>query len=496
MCPSPPDSPAAADAGSPDVPEGVLQGPAGLERARRFLSARSFPGSDAPTEGPEVPGHVGLEPERFVLRVDERWRPVARLPLTEVVAAVDRAVEGEAALKARDPEDSAARFDLAHGGSVTFEPGGQIEHSTAVHPGASAAIDDVRGLAALFERAFDAPPNRAPGLRLLSLGLDPWFTTDDVPQQLRAPRYESMAAYLAKRSPAGAWMMRCSCTLQVNLDQGGAQVLEDRYALANLLSPAFVTSFSTSPELPGTERVHCRRARVWQTLDPTRSGFPSGFLTATDRRPGTAAAAYAEAALDADVLLIPSRAAGHHVAGEPGFNLRDWILNGHPDAGFPTEGDLATHLTTLFFEVRSRGFYELRAIDALPDCWRPAAVVFACGLLLDPTARGQALEYLEPTRPGLLEDWRRAAREGWAWTENGERTARLWGWALEGAARLDREFLREDHLREAHQFHERFVARRRAPADEFREALSRGPEAASRWAASLGCGEERGHALV
>lgn len=465
------------------------------------MAARAFPASGSSAASPEVSGHVGLEPERFVLRVDDQGRPTARLPLADVIATVDRAAEGEAVLRPRDPADASARFDLAHGGSVTFEPGGQIEHSTAVHPSASAAIDDVRGLAALLERAFDAVPNRAPGLRLLSLGLDPWFQPDDVPQQLRAPRYESMAAYLAKRSPAGAWMMRCSCTLQVNLDQGDAQVLEDRYALANLLSPAFVTSFSTSPELPGTElshkeRVHCRRARVWQTLDPTRSGFPAGFLNATDRRPGTAAAAYAEAALDADVLLIPSRSKGHHVAGEPGFALRDWIEQGHPDAGFPTEADLETHLTTLFFEVRSRGFYELRAIDALPDCWRPAAVTFACGLLLDATAREQALEYLEPTRRGLLDDWHRAAREGWSWTENAERTARLWGWALEGAARLDRGFLREEHLREAHQFHERFVAQRRAPADEFREALSRGPEAASRWAASLGCGEERGHAIV
>lgn len=496
MCPCPPDPPAPATAGSRTPSPEELRGAAGVERARKFLAARAFPTSGSPTAGPEVAGHVGLEPERFVLRVDDRGRPTARLPLADVIATVERAAESEDVLEPRDPADPSARFDLAHGGSVTFEPGGQIEHSTAVHPSASAAIDDVRGLAALLERAFDAPPNRAPGLRLLSLGLDPWFQPDDVPQQLRAPRYESMAAYLAKRSPAGAWMMRCSCTLQVNLDQGDAQVLEDRYALANLLSPAFVTSFSTSPELPGTGRVHCRRARVWQTLDPTRSGFPTGFLNATDRRPGTAASAYAEAALDADVLLIPSRSKGHHVAGDPGFALRDWIENGHPDAGFPSEADLETHLTTLFFEVRSRGFYELRAIDALPDCWRPAAVTFACGLLLDATAREQALEYLEPTRRGLLEDWHRAALEGWSWAENAERTARLWGWALEGAARLDRGFLREDHLREAHQFHERFVARRAAPADEFREALSRGPEAASRWAASLGCGEERGHALV
>lgn len=484
-----------------DPGELPLQGPAGVERARELLIQHSFPATGGPeltgsqADQPEPLGQVGLEPERFVLRVGEAGVPLERLPLAEVVATVDRAAKEESVLAPRDPESAAPRFDLAHGGSVTFEPGGQIEHSTAVHPSASAAIDDVRQLAALLERSFAAAPGQAPGLRLLSLGLDPWFSPDQVPQQLHAPRYESMAAYLAKHSKYGAWMMRCSCTLQVNLDQHTGQVLEDRYALASLLSPALVMSFSTSPELPGEDPMHCRRAQVWQHLDPTRTGFPKGFLEATDRSPGTAAAAYAEAGLDADVLLLKLRD-GSTIAGTPGFRLRDWIEQGHPDAGHPTAADVAAHATTLFFEVRSRGFYELRAMDALPDCWRPAAVAFTCGLLLDAKARTSALELLEPHRRDLDRDWRRAAREGWAWSAGAERTQQLWNLALEGAGRLDREFLREEHLLEARAFHERFSSRERSPADEFREALAAGPEAASRWAASLGCGEEQGHAVV
>ena len=81
MCPCPPDSPAQPSAGSPDASEGELRGAAGLDRARAFLGQRAFPASASATGEAEAAGHVGLEPERFVLRVDDQGRPTARLPL-------------------------------------------------------------------------------------------------------------------------------------------------------------------------------------------------------------------------------------------------------------------------------------------------------------------------------------------------------------------------------------------------------------------------------
>lgn len=427
---------------------------------------------------------VGLEPERFVVHHDSTGRPTGRMPLAGpdgVLAAIDaHAATADAAslLLPRDPSRVPPMVELRHGGSLTFEPGAQIEHSTAVHPTASAALDDVRRVVAELEEVFDERR-----VALVSLGLDPWSTSDDVPQQLDAPRYRAMAAYFDRIGPSGRSMMRLSCSLQVNLDLGHGVDRAERWLLANLLSPVLVASFSTSPELPGEARFHCRRARVWQTIDPTRTGFPAGLLTGAENDP---AEQYAQAVLDADVLLF--RTAEGAEPGTPGFSFRNWIEQGHPDHGFPGLDDLDYHLTTVFFEVRARGFLELRGIDALPYCWRPAAVAFLAGLLYDARARGLALERLEGRRADLLERWHAAAALGFQAPGLREDSDFLWGVALDGAARLGDDYLRPAHLAEARAFAERFPFAGRAPADELREMRAEGPAAELRWAMGSSCG--------
>jgi glutamate--cysteine ligase len=317
-------------------------------------------------------------------------------------------------------------------------------------------------------------------VRLFSLGIDPWHTPRDVPQQLRAPRYHAMERYLGARSEHGAWMMRNSCSLQVNLDLGVEAVRAERYLVANLLSPLLVALFSTSPEAPGESRRHSRRARVWQELDPTRSGFPRGLVEGR----GTPLEQYTEAALGADVLLV--RTQGGAEAGRPGWRFADWLEHGHPTLGRPTADDLVYHLSTLFLEVRVRGFHELRGIDALPPCWRAAAVVFVCGLLYDDAALERARAELSGWRSDLPRRWRRAGEVGLLDDELFAAGRRLFALALDGAERLGDTFVNPEHRADAADFAEHFTGRRRAPADELREVLG-DPRSAVAWALGAGC---------
>ena len=48
------------------------------------------------------------------------------------------------------------------------------------------------------------------------------------------------------------------------------------------------------------------------------------------------------------------------------LSFADWIIGGH-ELGWPTEEDLAYHLTTLFPPIRPRGWLELRMVDSLPS---------------------------------------------------------------------------------------------------------------------------------
>ncbi len=453
-----------------------------LGRALARVETRAFLDPADPRASPATRA-VGLEQERFIVRLAAGGTPGARLHLEgpDGVAArvLARARGGDDLLLLPDPDRYPPVVDLVGGGNVSFEPGGQIEHSTRVHAGASSALADLRAVVHKLEQVFE------PELfRLVAVGIDPWHTPRDVAQQLDAPRYRAMEHFFAKRGPAGAYMMRLSCSLQVNLDQGVGSTLDERWQLANLLSPALTALFTTSPgEMDGSHWAS-RRARVWQTIDPTRAALPRAFVDHPEWSPGRQ---YAEAVLDADVMLV-RRGPKDALTGSPGWRFRDWIADGHGELGFPTADDLDYHLTTVFFDVRARGFFEMRAVDALPYCFRPAPVAFLCGLLYDDRARSGALERLAPRRARVVDQYERAARFGLRDAEIHADARALFALALEGAARLGPEFLEPADLAAAESFGERFVERRRAPGDEFAEAVARGPAHALAWAMSSSCG--------
>lgn len=423
-----------------------------------------------------TPGRIGLEPELFAIRRDEAGRPVGRVPLTRpdgsgVLEIVD-ALGAEAPRIGRRHGLSPGpwEFRLAGGGRITFEPGGQVEHSTAVHTTGAGALADVDRTIGSLKKAF-----RDRGAVLASVGTDLWHSVDDVPQQLEAGRYVAQADYYERRGRWGAVMMRHTASLQLNLDLGPEGVWQERWLLANLLSPLITATFSSSPG----DGVACLRARAWQELDPTRSGFSRLLLEGNGDDPR---AEWAEAALEADVMLF--RLGEHRwLTGHPGYRFVDWIREGRDSVGWPTGEDLDYHLTTLFFEVRPRGFLELRGGEALPDPWRAAEVALITAAVYDQSARERILATLTPVRPRLDELWRRAAADGLADAELAELAGRVWPAALEATGRLE-GYLGADAVRAAGEFLERYTARGENPGDELRRLYAEDPALALAWASS------------
>jgi glutamate--cysteine ligase len=294
-----------------------------------------------------------------------------------------------------------------------------------------------------------------------------------VPQQLTGPRYPAMAAYLARRGPYGAVMMRDSCALQVNLDLGPPGERAERWLVANLVAPLACATFAASP----AEGAVSGRALAWQRLDPTRTGFPAALVSGRSDDP---VEHLTGAALAADVLLV--RRAGRWVSGRPGWRFADWLRAPHPDHGAPTEDDLRYHLTTLFTEVRPRGFLELRSVDALPVGLRDAPVLLLAGAIDDATARARIRAVLEPYRARLPGLWCRAATVGVADPAVCALAVEVWSSALQGAARFQPGRLPPGALTRTEAFLDRFTLRGRCPADELRAALADGPPAALAWA--------------
>lgn len=443
------------------------------DEARRRAGLIAFP---EPSGAAAVMG-VGLEPELFPIVVGPAGEPHERLVLTRpnglgVVQVVDGlAFAGGEILPRVGRPPHAFYYPLANGGRLTFEPGAQVEHSTAVQPSAAAALADVEHIVGLLRRGF-----RADNVRLAAVGLDVWHDVDEVPQQLRAGRYTAQAAYYRQRGHWGAVMMRHTASLQINLDLGPEGVWQERWLVANLISPMLTAIFACSP---GPDAVSSR-ARAWQQLDPTRSGFPKLLSNGPGDDPR---AEWADAALNADVMLI--RAGDEHfVPGSPGIRFIDWINHGNTRYGWPTLDDLDYHLTTLFFEVRARGFLELRAGEGVPDELRPAQVVLASAVLYDDRARSEAIALLADHRAGLDELWCRAATHGVHDNELKSLACRLWEIALAGAERLPRDWIGAENLAATRAFIDAFTTRRRVPADRLSELMEEDPARALAWACS------------
>ena len=409
----------------------------------------------------------GVEVEAFPLIVDHR-EPAGRLRLHEghpsVVDIISEVAAEQRVLLPRLEDE--LTFPTNAGGRITFEPGGQIEHSTA--PSGSTA-DVVGESAAVWGPLRDVFWSR--GVCLVSLGIDLWNDVVTIPQQRAAGRYRAMDIYFAARGPSGATMMRNTCSVQVNLDAGEGDTRRERWLGANLLSPLLTAMFASSPG-PG---IRSLRAQVWQQLDPTRTGFP-GWADGDDADPIKDTVT---SALAADVMFITR--GGITNPGRPDWAFADWLRDGDPTAGPPTRKDLETHLTTLFTEVRPRdGVLELRGIDGLPQRWWHVPLVVAAALLYDPISRSRLLDLLSPLASRLTAVWHRAAVVGLADPELARLAMAVADLAVDAARRDTTRFDPID-VASTEAFLEEFTLHGLSPADILLTKLT-DPAAALAWA--------------
>ncbi|MFD1214854.1 glutamate-cysteine ligase family protein, partial [Arthrobacter sp. GCM10027362] len=303
-------------------------------------------------------GAVGIEIERIVHDASDHALPVP----------VDRV------------RDAVAGAGLPGGGAISFEPGGQLELSSACAPDLPGLIGAVRQDLAVID-----PLVARQGLCFDGLALD----AVRVPRRtLDHPRYAAMQRHFDRSGPAGRTMMCSTASLQVSLeagpDQAGPGGAVSRWHRLHALLPVLVAMFANSPFHKGTPSGwKSTRQRIWLDTDRTRTAPVPG--------PAEPREAWARYALDALVLCI--RGEGRCWDAPAGLRMRDWLRGGGPRPA--TRADLDYHLTTLFPPVRPRGFLELRVIDAQAggDWEVPAAVVTA--LVDDARAADRAAEACE-----------------------------------------------------------------------------------------------------
>lgn len=295
-----------------------------------------------------------------------------------------------------DPADFAAldATFLPAGGRITFEPGGQVELSTAPFASVGEAIRATRSDARILFARMEAA-----GFSCQTLAVDDRRAPRRI---LSKPRYRAMDAFFSEQGPTGRWMMTNTASTQINVshDQDDPSL---RWNMLHRISPVLIAAFANSPGLDfAGRRWACLREAIWFSIDPARTRPVRTDLDPTQ--------AWLEYALAADVMFIcdegSSGATG--AALPPGMTFGQWMNDGHA-FGWPTIEDFRQHLTTLFPPVRPRGWLELRVLDALPEWIREVAVL----TVATACSTGAAHEILERV-PDTGELWLTAAREGLA----------------------------------------------------------------------------------
>lgn len=324
----------------------------------------------------------------------------------------------------------------ADGGKISYEPGGQIEISSPTCATVTFLVEFLRRTVGSLRAACDAA-----GIQLEINGLDRHCALADVPLQLLDDRYVLMDRHFAVRGEAGPRMMRQTGSLQLSMQSGG-----ERWRLLSAAAPYLLAIFANSSRYAGRDTGHASyRAHTWRTLDPVRTGLPND---AADP-----AGAYARFALDATPMFVG--------AGEFA-SFRDAIR-----AGAANESAWAVHLTTLFPEVRPRGYLELRSLDAIEVEWIGAPITLVGALAYAPGCAARALALLdEPDRVDRADLLARAGRDGMRDVSIAARAGALFELGLAGAQQLPREYVSASDLDVTRRYFERFTACGRAPCDE------------------------------
>jgi glutamate--cysteine ligase len=366
---------------------------------------------------------VGLELELIPIHKSTRARALATADkgasTSEVLSRLGRRDRWREESSGGDPPS----WNTQDGARISFEPGGQIEISTAPQPTASGVIDSTQSLVTMIRGEMSGA-----GIELLARGVDPYNDIDGVPLQLHRDRYTGMTRYFDSIGPSGVQMMRQTAALQINLERG--QDPRSRWRLLNSLAPIVVALFANSRQYAGKRTKWASyRAQLWRTLDPSRTGIVYDEPEQAER--------YLRFALDAIAMRSGKNGVGYRPfrewMTEPAVNREEWLF----------------HLSTLFPEVRPKEFFELRSVDTIEPDSLAAPVVFVSGIVYDDESAQRAIELIGVPSEKLLE---RAGQLGLADPEIRRIASRLVVIALEGGRRLGGDYLRRTHLESAYKY--------------------------------------------
>lgn len=267
---------------------------------------------------------------------------------------------------------------LRDGASITLEPGGQVELSSAPAVSALTLREDLARHKAEFDSVIN--PNE---VTWLGVGLSPYTRVDDV-ILIPKGRYGIMDAYLPPRGSHARYMMRATCSVQAAFDFSDEADAARKFLVTLSLAPIVNALFGNSAVYDGKlTGVVSYRGTVWEHMDPARSGLLGQWVHWEDFSFKT----WVEYLLDRPMMFycIADHTGKDQFIPAEGRTFRDYMAHGY-DGHFPNMDDWDMHLTSVFPDARLKKYLEVRGADCVPQALVPALPALWKGLFYDPQA--------------------------------------------------------------------------------------------------------------
>ena len=263
--------------------------------------------------------------------------------------------------------------------SFSLEPGGQIEWASP----AFKTIQELDKSFLIYKKILDKILDRE-GYKSLFIGVDPLNEPNDI-ELINLMKYKLMDKNMEEKGSLGRWMMRNTCSIQINYDIKNEKDLEESVYILDCLHPVLSFLFSHSPFYKGeaTENLNLRN-HIWENTDDSRckSLINHGII---DKK----------SVLDAYIEFVFQVPGIFKLSGEN--NIQKTKLSLGEDLkikyskGVLRHEDIKMALHQIFTNVRLKNLIEVRDIDCLPFNDIMAPVSFVTGLIDEPLIRKRLL---------------------------------------------------------------------------------------------------------
>ena len=324
---------------------------------------------------PRSKWRVGMELERMG-RTADGGKPI---PYDGDGPTVRKVLEHLLASRGGDPVYEGDHLTGIDGpwGTISLEPGGQVEWSSQPRDALSTLASDLtQHTAAMRSTGEDL------GVRWLAEAADPDLAVEVMPWMPKS-RYRIMRPFLGERGRLAHRMMTQTASIQCAFDFEDPGDWSRKFRVGALLAPVATALFANSSAIDGGDSGYrSYRQAIWQETDPDRCGLPAVvFEPHFD----------IEAWLDW-VLQVPTifRHRGRGLVPTGGVPFSELLERRGCDAIQTV--DWETHISTIFTDVRSYTYIEIRSADALPNDRVIRVPTFWTGLIYNDDSLDAALE--------------------------------------------------------------------------------------------------------